>query len=245
MKLLNLFENDQYGSMVEGSTSRAELHAAYIQAVRAGNSTMAAHYAKELAALDNKTKGVEESDPSGVLHAARHLNKEWRITADVDGAVKQARVKAQSSRSAQEKFMKRYPTAQLHNVEDITQMSEQGVAEGGSFNYGAKTPRKGSQADLTAKKRKEQDKNYKPIEPTDQQVGVARVTKGMAEGEQDLGPDYQDRVKRLGQMAQQGPRKTVWDPVKQVYKTVPVNAPEDQTNGNAIAESYLRLRNQI
>lgn len=67
----------------------------------------------------------------------------------------------------------------------------------------------------------------------------------MAEGEQDLGPDYQDRVKRLGQMARQGPRKTVWDPVKQVYKTVPVNEPKDQTNGNAIAESYNRLRNQI
>lgn len=49
----------------------------------------------------------------------------------------------------------------------------------------------------------------------------------MAEGEADYGPDYQDKVKRLGQMAKQGERKTVWDPVKRVYKTVPVNsAPE-------------------
>jgi hypothetical protein len=44
-------------------------------------------------------------------------------------------VQAQSSRTAQEKFMKRYPTAQIHNVEDITQqMSETGVAEGGFFD---------------------------------------------------------------------------------------------------------------
>ena len=50
---------------------------------------------------------------------------------------------------------------------------------------------------------------------------------GVAEGEADYGPDYQDKVKRLGQMAKQGERKTVWDPVKRVYKTVPVNsAPE-------------------
>ena len=41
--------------------------------------------------------------------------------------------------------------------------------------------------------------------------------------EADYGADYQDKVKRLGQMAAQGERKTVWDPVKRVYKTVPVN----------------------
>ena len=45
---------------------------------------------------------------------------------------------------------------------------------------------------------------------------------GMQEGEADYGADYQDKVKRLGQMAKQGERKTVWDPVKRVYKTVPV-----------------------
>jgi hypothetical protein len=49
---------------------------------------------------------------------------------------------------------------------------------------------------------------------------------GVAEGEADYGADYQDKVKRLGQMARQGERKTVWDPVKRVYKTVPVNAPK-------------------
>lgn len=49
------------------------------------------------------------------------------------------------------------------------------VAEAGPFSYGAKKPRKGSVADLAAKKRKEQEKNKKPIEPKDQMVGVAKV----------------------------------------------------------------------
>jgi hypothetical protein len=47
--------------------------------------------------------------------------------------------------------------------------------------------------------------------------------KNVSEAEQDYGPEYQDKVKRLGQMAKQGERKTVWDPVKRVYKTVPIN----------------------
>ena len=51
---------------------------------------------------------------------------------------------------------------------------------------------------------------------------------GLAEGEADYGSNYQDKVKRLGQMAKEGPRKTVWDPVKRVYKTVPVNPPKEQ-----------------
>jgi hypothetical protein len=40
--------------------------------------------------------------------------------------------------------------------------------------------------------------------------------------EADYGSEYQDMVKRVGQKAKEGPRKTVWDPVKRVYKTVPV-----------------------
>lgn len=62
---------------------------------------------------------------------------------------------------------------------------QQGVAEAGPFSYG-KAPRKGSVADLAAKKRREQEKGKQPIEPRDQRVGVARVTKGVAEGDQDL-----------------------------------------------------------
>jgi hypothetical protein len=46
--------------------------------------------------------------------------------------------------------------------------------------------------------------------------------------EQDYGPDYQAMVNRVGQLAKQGERKTVYDPVKRVYKTVPVNPPKQQ-----------------
>lgn len=45
-----------------------------------------------------------------------------------------------------------------------------------------------------------------------------------------FGPDYQYNVKLIGQMAKQGKRKTVWDPVKRVYKTVPVNPSKENTS---------------
>jgi hypothetical protein len=64
-------------------------------------------------------------------------------------------------------------------------LDEQGVAEAGPFSYGAKKPRKGSVADLAAKKRKEQEKDRKPIEPRDQMVGIAKVLpKDLTEGKQ-------------------------------------------------------------
>ena len=47
----------------------------------------------------------------------------------------------------------------------------------------------------------------------------------VAEGskkEEEYGPEWDEKIKRIGQMAKEGPRKTVWDPVKRVYKTVPV-----------------------
>jgi hypothetical protein len=51
------------------------------------------------------------------------------------------------------------------------------VLEAGPFTYGAKTPRKGSSAYEAMMKRKEQDKNYKPIEPKDNMCGNAKLTK--------------------------------------------------------------------
>jgi hypothetical protein len=61
---------------------------------------------------------------------------------------------------------------------------------------------------------------------------VAEPVESVAEGEADYGSNYQDKVKRVGQMAKQGERKTVWDPVKRVYKTVPVN-PQKKTEDAA------------
>ena len=42
-------------------------------------------------------------------------------------------------------------------------------------------------------------------------------------GEATYDSEWDEKVKRLGRMAKEGQRKTVWDPVKRVYKTVPVN----------------------
>jgi hypothetical protein len=59
------------------------------------------------------------------------------------------------------------------------------------------------------------------------------------EGEADYGSEWDEKVKRVGQMAKEGPRKTVWDPVKRVYKTVPVNAPQDKKVPKPVAERLL------
>ena len=72
-------------------------------------------------------------------------------------------------------------------------LKEQGVAEAGPFSYG-KAPRKGSVADLAAKKRKEQERGQQPIEPKDQQVGLAKVTKGVAEVSQQTLQSYRKKA---------------------------------------------------
>lgn len=46
--------------------------------------------------------------------------------------------------------------------------------------------------------------------------------------ESQYGSEWDEKVKRVGQMAQQGPRKTVWDPVKRVYKTVPIQPSKEK-----------------
>jgi len=42
------------------------------------------------------------------------------------------------------------------------------------------------------------------------------------EAQDEYGPEYQAMVKRVGDRARQGAMKTVWDPVKRVYKNVPI-----------------------
>lgn len=53
----------------------------------------------------------------------------------------------------------------------------------------------------------------------------------MSEAEEEYGPEWQAMVKRVGQRAKEGPRKTVWDPVKQVYTTAPINPPKKKEQG--------------
>ena len=66
----------------------------------------------------------------------------------------------------------------------IAKKKEAGVAEGGPFSYG-KPPRKGSVVANAAQQRKEQDKKTPAIEPKDQKVGVAKVTKDVKENQLD------------------------------------------------------------
>lgn len=77
---------------------------------------------------------------------------------------------------------------------------EKKVDEAGPFSYGAKKPRKGSVADLAAQKRKEQERGRQPIEPKDQRVGTAKVTKGVAEGsaQDKLHKRHQELRKKSG-----------------------------------------------
>ena len=73
-------------------------------------------------------------------------------------------------------------------------------------------------------------KDYKQLgmkKKGDKQVPNCVPKEGVEEGEADYGPEYQAMVARVGQRAKEGPRKTVWDPVKRVYKTVPINPPKD------------------
>ena len=67
---------------------------------------------------------AEVSDPSGMMHAARHYNKSFIITAELaEGGTKKYRVHAQSERVAREKFSQHYNMAKVLNVE------EEGMAE--------------------------------------------------------------------------------------------------------------------
>jgi hypothetical protein len=67
-------------------------------------------------------------------------------------------------------------------VNNCVPEGQEEIEEAGPFSYGYKKPRKGSVAYWAEKKRKEQEKGKPPIEPKDQMVGVAKVTKGVAEG---------------------------------------------------------------
>lgn len=85
-----------------------------------------------------------------------------------------------------------------HNYMDPA--NYESVQEGGPFSYGAKKPRKGSVADLAAKKRKEQEKDRQPVEPKDHMVGVARVVKEYGDtvkGQKQLTRVHKRAVDRL------------------------------------------------
>lgn len=62
---------------------------------------------------------LAESDPSGLLHAARTMNRSFIITADLaEGGRKKFRVRAQSERTARERFARHYSMAKIVSVEE-------------------------------------------------------------------------------------------------------------------------------
>lgn len=77
------------------------------------------------------------------------------------------------------------PDYTIKGLGEDTQFSKEGVAEGGPFNYGAKTPRKGTEKYNMDQANKKYYNNRPVTEPKDQMVGNARLTKdnkGMEEG---------------------------------------------------------------
>ncbi len=110
-------------------------------------------------------KEVDESDISGLLHAAQHYNRAFLITADLaEGGRKTYRVRAQSKQVAREKFAQHYAMAKIVSVK------EEGVAEGsleeapGDFGLGANyrnIPDDEMQAFLGRVKNKEKTKRDK------------------------------------------------------------------------------------
>lgn len=84
------------------------------------------------------------------------------------------------------------------------------VAEAGPFSYG-KAPRKGSVADLAAKKRKEQEKSTQPIEPRDQMFGNAKLIKQEQDVELDENAYMWDIEGGSGKGKKFGARSTTVD----------------------------------
>jgi len=81
--------------------------------------------------------------------------------------------------------------------------------------------------------------NKKEVWSWDKKQGVTE-----AHGEADYGPEYQAMVQRVKKLAKEGPRKTVWDPVKRVYKTVPVNPPKKE-QGVAEGSNNIEVGDKI
>lgn len=69
---------------------------------------------------------IAESDPSGLMHAAKHFNNEYIITAKTaEGDTKRYRVRAQSERTARERFSQHHAMAKIVDVKTINESRDQ------------------------------------------------------------------------------------------------------------------------
>ena len=78
------------------------------------------------------------------------------------------------------------------------------MSESGPFNYGVKKPRKGSVADLAAKKRQEQERDKQPVEPRDQMVGIAKILPGKARGDAEYKVTNEDVTRYVDELDRAG-----------------------------------------
>ena len=100
-------------------------------------------------------------------------------------------------------------------VNNCVPEGQEDIEEAGPFSYGYKKPRKGSVAYWAEKKRKEQEKGKPPIEPKNQMVGVAKVTKGVAEGM--FGLDSKVKAKILNIVERLSDEYGMWDHKAQTF----------------------------
>lgn len=105
-----------------------------------------------------------------------------------------------------------------HYWKQISHLVNDDVTEAGPFSYGKK-PRKGTVAYNAAQQRKKDEKNKKPIEPKDQMVGNAKITKDkkVDESEKQKGLDGKacwDGYKRMGTKMKGGKRVDNCVPIK-------------------------------
>jgi hypothetical protein len=124
-------------------------------------------------------------------------NKKWKVLPGLGYYADDYREQAQYRKLKDWCQKKTQTTGKKWEVAITGEPATEGVAEAGPFSYGAKKPRRGSVADLAAEKRKKQEKDNPPIEPKDQMVGVAKVTKGVAEGSEQISSmiqQYEDMV---------------------------------------------------
>ena len=127
-------------------------------------------------------------------------------------------------------------------------VDESALDEAGAFSYGKK-PRKGTVAYNAAEQRKKQEKNEKPIEPKDQKVGNAKVTKDKVdESESYVGRETKDgtwRVFKTGNaVAVAGPFKSAQEAQawikKQSMNEAPLLGPQGKIHRAASADQSDR-----
>ena len=144
------------------------------------------HY-KAQAATDAITRAIvrHETSPKHLEKFAPYLNPKQAVPEDVTETSDyfRRREREEAIISGQKPARKKQPaqTSDYARRREQEKKAEKGVAEAGPFSHGAKKPRKGSVAHNAEVRRKEQEKNKQPNEPKDQMVGIAKVTKGVAE----------------------------------------------------------------